>query len=278
MPTREVFVNKYLEEIKKYPVFDRDQELGLAARIQNGDELALKHLVEANLRFVVLISKKYTKSGMPLSDLINEGTIGMIEAARRFKPDKGVKFISYAVWWIRQSIIHAIANVARIVRLPPKQVQALHSILKTNQNLMQKFGREPTVLELSSELRIPVEDVEHLLLINRTLLPIDFSTSENPEYEDNLVLNIPDQSNLLADDQIIDDACVDDVGELLKSLNEKEKEILQLHYGFRGTSMSLREIGKKYDLSCERIRQIERRALSKLRKLAVKSKLQDYLS
>jgi RNA polymerase primary sigma factor len=265
----------YLEEIKRYPKLDRQAEVEIALKIQAGDEDALLRIVEANLRYVVLIAKKYTGSGIPYSELINEGAIGLIEAGKRFKPEKGVKFITYAVWWVRQAILIAIANRAAIVKLPPRSANLLYLINKRIQYLSQILGREPQISELSTDLNVPEKDIEILLRVTRVSIPVDSNQSDNDEV--NPVVTLPDQNTPLADDQVIEDDFVDDVELLLTCLDDREQEILKLHYGFNGQTLSLQQIGHKFNLTRERIRQIEQRAIRKLKRVAMHRKLHDYL-
>ncbi len=275
MSNSELHRNKHLEEINKYPTFDREQEKQIAKRIQNGDEAAILELVKANLKFVILVAKKYVKSGLPLLELVNEGTIGLIEAAKRFKHDRGVKFITYAVWWIRQAILYAISNKTRMVRLPPKQENMLHAINKITLSLTQKLGRSPTLTEIAQDLQISPEEIETLYSVSRTLVPLEIPSDENES--GNTVIDIPDENTKLAEHQVIEDEFVDDVELLLTCLDDREKEILKLHFGFDGDSLSLQEIGDKFNLTRERIRQIEQKAIAKLRRKAVQQNLQDYL-
>ncbi len=276
MDDNHAYLSRYLDKFSKYPDLSREDEAELSRKIGEGDEKALQTLVEANLRFVVLVSRKYQKSGFPISDLINEGTIGLIEAAKRFNPEKGVKFITYAVWWIRQAILYAIAHKGRIVRLPPKQANLLYTINKTTQNLMQKLGREPLTEEVATEMGVSLEDVESLLRANRSLVSLEASVSGMDGEETGI--DIPDENSIQAEDQVIEDAFVDDVELLLTCLDDREKEILEMHFGFKGESKSLQEIGEKFNLTRERIRQIEHRAIKKLKRLAVKRNLHDYLN
>lgn len=268
-------MKKYLQEINKCPVFDREKEQELARKIQAGDEDAIQILVKANLRFVVLVARKYVGAGLTLSDLINEGTIGLIEAAKRFNPDRGVKFITYAVWWIRQAILYAIANKSGIVRLPPKQANMLHMINKKTRELTQTLRRQPTPGEIAEALEIPEMEIETLLRVSRTSVSVGPSMDSDDDEIRNL--DIRDERAEIAEQQAIQDAFVDDVDILLACLGDREKEILELHYGFKGDSFTLQQIGNKFGLTRERIRQIEKRAINKLRKMAVKKNLQEYL-
>jgi RNA polymerase primary sigma factor len=269
-------LRNYLRQIRKYPEISRERELELAERIQtNDDEDAVRELVEANLRYVTLIARKYIKSGIPLSDLISEGNIGLMAAARRFEPDRGVKFITYAVWWIRQAILFAISSKSRMIRLPPKQEYLLQNIRKTRIRLLQELGREPTFQEIASELDTPVSEIENLIQLGLNSVSLDPVMGDNDDRE--MGMDIPDKRPIM-DDLVIKDEFVDDVELLLTCLPEREKEILKMHFGFDGDTYTLQQIGDRFNLTRERIRQIERRAIEKLRQKAITRNLKDYLS
>jgi len=269
------YIQYYMKKIKEYPELSREKEIELAKRIQEtGDEDAVKQLVEANLRFVVMTARKYVKSGLPIDDLINEGSIGLMAAARRFQPDRGVKFITYAVWWIRQAIIYAIANKSRMVRLPPKQANLLHKINLTTSKLMQQLGRHPTIEEIASDLEIDSHNVDNLVQLSWQSISLE-TTGEDQDDRDT-GMDIPDTRNV-AEAQAIHDEFVDDVKELMASLSEREKEILRMHFGFGGDTYTLQQIGEKFNLTRERIRQIESRTIEKLRRKAIQLNMKDYL-
>lgn len=268
-------LNRYISEIYEYPKYERDKEMELAAQIAKGDSKALQDLVKANLRYVVVIAKKYLGSGFSLSDLINEGTIGLIEAGKRFKPEKGVKFITYAVWWIRQAILYAIASKSSLIKLPPKQANLLHMVNRRIQSMTQKLGREPDVSELAEELNISADDIIAVTHSAKMLLSVDSPADETDEADH--YVSLADDRSKMADDLVIEDSFVDDVDLLLACLDDREKEILKLHYGFNGTPSTLQEIGDRFGLTRERIRQIEQKAIKKLKRLAIRRNLQDYL-
>ncbi len=268
-------LGKYLSEIKKFPKLLREDETELAYRIKAGDSDALQRLVESNLQFVVLISRKYISSGLPLPDLINEGTIGLIEAAKRFDPERGVKFITYAVWWIRQSILYAIAEKSGIIRLPPKQVALVYLIKKKIQTLTQKLGRAPMLDEVADEINLPVSEIESLLTITQSVLSLDPSPED--EDENGYAISVVDQNAIPVDDKVMEDSFVNEVELLLTCLDDREKEIMKLHYGLDGTMLTLQQIGDRFGLTRERIRQIEQRAIKKLKRLALKNNLRDFL-
>ncbi|MBN1297929.1 RNA polymerase sigma factor RpoD/SigA [bacterium] len=269
------YLQLYLKRFKEYPELTRDEEMVLAERIQaTDDEDAVLRLVEANLRYVALIAKKYVKSGLPVEDLINEGTIGLMAAARRFEPDRGVKFITYAVWWIRQAILYAIASKSRMVRLPPKQENLLHNINKSSSKLMQIYGRQPTLDEIARDLHVDPQDVEKLVQLGWNSISLE-SDGEDQDDRDT-GMDIPD-NRIAAEDQIIQDEFVDDVDLLLTCLSDREKDILRMHFGFDGDPLTLQQIGRRFNLTRERIRQIEQRAIEKLRRKALKRNLKEYL-
>ncbi len=269
-------LRSYLKQIRKYPELTRERELELAERIQKfGDESAVSEIVEANLRYVTLIARKYVKSGIPLQDLISEGNIGLIAAARRFEPDRGVKFITYAVWWIRQAILFAISTKSRMIRLPPKQESMLHNINKTRSRLMQELGKEPTLQDIANQLEIQVSEVETLIQLGWNSVSLE-PTDDDKDSRDTGI-DIADD-RIVVDDKVIKDEFVDDVELLLTCLPEREKEILRLHFGFEGEPYTLQQIGDRFNLTRERIRQIERRAIEKLRQKAINRNLKDYLS
>lgn len=276
MKSDDAFQNsRYLVEFKKFPRLSREDEAHLAQKIHAGDSDALQRLVESNLQFVVLVSRKYISSGLPLSDLVNEGTIGLIEAAKRFNPERGVKFITYAVWWIRQAILYAIAEKSGIIRLPPKQVSLVYLINKKIQILTQKLSRTPSLEEVSSEVNLPISEIESLLTITQSVLSLEPASDD--EDENGYTISVADQNAIPVDDRVIEDNFADEVDLLLACLDEREKAIMKLHYGLDGTSLTLQQIGDRFCLTRERIRQIEQRAIKKLKRLALKRNLHDFL-
>ncbi len=262
----------YLEEITKYAPLTREEELELGRRIQQKDEEALQKLIKANLRFVVSIAKKYTGSGLTLEELINEGAIGLIEAAKKFDPDKGVKFITYAVWWIRQSILYAISTKTRVVKIPSNQIQHLNTLNKIINKKTQQLARKPTLDELAKESGLGVDVIEDLQRAARKSISIEpFPDDENP-------IELIDNQSMKAEEQAIEDSYANEVELLLECLDEREKEVLTLHYGLKGPQLTLQQIGNRFGLTRERIRKIEMKALSKLKRVAARRKLQDYFS
>jgi RNA polymerase primary sigma factor len=257
-------LDQYLKEISAYKLLTREDEVELAQRIRNGDEEALDRLVRSNLRFVVSVAKKYQNQGVALSDLINEGNLGLIRAAHKFDETKGIKFISYAVWWIRQAILQALAEQSRIVRVPLNRAGALHRIGKRSAMLLQELGREPTVEELADELDISEDEVRRTLSLSQTHLSLDAPLTPG---EDNRLLDyLPDQFAPGPDDETYDRALLDTVEEALGTLKEREAKILRLYFGLDGQEpMTLEEIGSLLGITRERVRQIKEKALLRLR-------------
>ncbi len=269
-------LNWYLQEISKIPQLKGNQERELGEAIQAGDQQALKKLVESNLRFVVSICKKYRGLGLSFLDLMNEGNIGLIEAAKRYDPDKNVKFITYAVWWIRQAIIHALAKQSGAFRLPQKQANLIYQLRKKYNVLTQKLEREPTHSELAEALDITVSEVEGLLQISGG--NVSLSDSNDDENDFALLDKLVQDTELSADDQLLQEAFENQVQELLAGLDEKEANILTLRFGLKDNEpKTLKEIGEMMNLSRERIRQIENVALRKLRKQNAIQDLRSYL-
>jgi RNA polymerase primary sigma factor len=257
-------LDQYLKEISAYPLLKREEEVDLAQRIRKGEEEALDKLVRSNLRFVVSVAKKYQNQGVSLSDLINEGNIGLIRAARKFDETKGIKFISYAVWWIRQAILQALAEQSRIVRVPLNRAGALHRIGKRSAMLLQELGREPTVEELADELDLSEDEVRRTLSLSQSHLSLDAPLT--PGEDNRLIDYLPDQFAPGPDDETYDRALMDTVEEALGTLKEREAKILRLYFGLDGQEpMTLEEIGSLLGITRERVRQIKEKALLRLR-------------
>ncbi len=267
----------YLKEIGRIPMLSRDEESDLAARIQNGDFDALQRLVEANLRFVVSIAKRYNSQRMGLLDIINEGNVGLMEAAKRFDPNRNVKFISYAVWWIRQAIVQALADQGHIVRLPLKQAGLIYRINEKFNQLTFEYDREPTMDELATALRLRREDLERILMATRQSIPIEnpsetYDPSRRP-------LTLKDNNLVDAEQELLKAARSKAVQELMNHLDSRAREILKLRFGFGGQEpLSLEKIGRKIGLTRERIRQIEKKAKKDLQRLAGQRRLKDFLN
>jgi RNA polymerase primary sigma factor len=258
-------LDQYLKEISAYPLLKREEEVTLAQCIRKGDEESLDKLVRSNLRFVVSVAKKYQNQGVALGDLINEGNLGLIRAAHKFDETKGIKFISYAVWWIRQAILQALAEQSRIVRVPLNRAGALHRIGKRSSTLLQELGREPTVEEIAEELQLSHEEVQRTLAISQTHLSLDAPLTPG---EDNRLLDyLADQVSAGPDDETYDRALHSTIQEALGTLKEREAKVLRLYYGLEEgkDAMTLEEIGVLLGITRERVRQIKEKALVRLR-------------
>jgi len=257
-------LDQYLKEISAYKLLSREDEVALASEIRKGNEEALDKLVRSNLRFVVSVAKKYQNQGVALGDLINEGNLGLIRAAHKFDETKGIKFISYAVWWIRQAILQALAEQSRIVRVPLNRAGALHRIGKRSSSLLQELGREPTVEEIADELQLSHEEVERTLAISQSHLSLDAPLTPG---EDNRLLDyLPDQLSSGPDDETYERALSGTIDEALGTLKEREAKVLRLYFGLEGKDpMTLEEIGSELGITRERVRQIKEKALVRLR-------------
>jgi len=269
-------LDQYLRDISVYPLITREQEVELAKRIRKTDQEALDTLVRSNLRFVVSVAKKYQNQGVSLSDLINEGNLGLIRAAHKFDETKGIKFISYAVWWIRQSILQALAEQSRIVRVPLNRAGTLHRIGKRASSLLQELGREPTHEEIAEGMDITEEEVAKTMSISQTHLSLDAPMTPG---EDNKLLDyLPDTLNPTPDEQTLEKALTDAVQESLSQLKEREAKILRLYFGLGDSEpMTLEEIGAVLGITRERVRQIKEKALSRLRHASRKRALESFL-
>ena len=257
-------LNQYLREISRYPLLDREEEKRLAREIRRGREEALDKLVRSNLRFVVTVSKKYQNQGVPLSDLINEGNMGLIRAARKFDETKGIKFISYAVWWIRQAILQALAEQGRIVRVPLNRAGTIYRIGKQKAKLVQELGREPTVAEVAEGMDLSHEEVEQTLAISRVHLSLDAPVA--PGEENRLLDYLPDRVSPGPDEEMIEKALTEALEAALSTLRPREATILRQYFGLGDTDpMSLEQIGTGLGVTRERVRQIKEQALKRLR-------------
>jgi RNA polymerase primary sigma factor len=269
-------LDKYLQEIGKVELLAPEEEIDLARRIKKGDQKALEKLTKANLRFVVSVAKQYQNQGLSLGDLINEGNLGLIKAGKRFDETRGFKFISYAVWWIRQSILQALAEQSRIVRLPLNRVGALNKIGKAFSTLEQEFEREPSASELAEELDMSPFEVADTLKISGRHLSMDAPFQQG---EDNRLLDvIQDERTPMPDSDLMKESLSKEVDRALSTLTEREAEVIRLYFGLgREHSLTLEEIGEKFQLTRERVRQIKEKAIRRLRHASRSKALRAYL-
>ncbi|MEK6572529.1 MAG: sigma-70 family RNA polymerase sigma factor [Bacteroidota bacterium] len=269
-------LDKYLQEIGKVELLTPDEEVDLARKIRKGDQKSLEKLTKANLRFVVSVAKQYQNQGLSLGDLINEGNLGLIKAAKRFDETRGFKFISYAVWWIRQSILQALAEQSRIVRLPLNRVGALNKIGKAFSTLEQEFEREPSASELAEELDMSLFEVADTLKISGRHLSMDAPFAQG---EDNRLLDvIQDERTPLPDNELMRESLSREVERALSTLSDREAEVIRLYFGLgREHSLTLEEIGERFSLTRERVRQIKEKAIRRLRHASRSKALRSYL-
>jgi RNA polymerase primary sigma factor len=261
---RDSSISWYLEQINKIPLLSREEENRLAKAAKAGDEQAKESLIKANLRFVVTIAKKYQTSGISLLDLINEGNMGLIKAAEKFDPDRGYHFISYAIWWIRQAIILAISQKTSLIRLPVNRTVDIQKIEKVHRKLENQLGREPTAAEISAELDMDDEEVNYLRSISQEYVSLDSSLGDSEEMS--VLSTMEDFGTESPDKKVLDESLKDALNSVLETLTESERDILKMRFGLNGKKpMSLQQIGDKFNLSKERIRQIEKKAIRRLR-------------
>jgi RNA polymerase primary sigma factor len=269
-------LDKYFNEIGKVTLLTPEQEVELAIKIKEGDAEALEKLTKANLRFVVSVAKQYQNQGLSLGDLINEGNLGLIKAARRFDETRGFKFISYAVWWIRQSIMQALAEQSRIVRLPLNRVGALNKIGKAYSTLEQEYEREPSPEELADELHMDVDDVSEAMTLSAKHLSMDAPFASN---EENRLLDVLENEDLPSPDTtLMSESLKEEVDRALSKLAEREAEVIRLYFGFETDEpLTLEEIGERFNLTRERVRQIKEKAIRRLRNTTRSKELKKYL-
>lgn len=268
-------LDKYLQEIGKEDLITVEEEVELAQRIRKGDQKALEKLMRANLRFVVSVAKQYQNQGLSLPDLINEGNLGLIKAAGKFDETRGFKFISYAVWWIRQSILQALAEQSRIVRLPLNQVGSLNKINKAFSRFEQENERRPSPEELADSLDLPAEKVADTLRVSGRHISVDAPFVEG---EDNSLLDVlVNDDSPIADRTLINESLSTEVERALSTLTERERDIIKLFFGINTQEMTLEEIGEKFGLTRERVRQIKEKAIRRLRHSSRSKLLKTYL-
>ena len=269
-------VRMYLKEIGKVPLLTSEEEVELAKRMSEGDEEAKKRLAEANLRLVVSIAKRYVGRGMLFLDLIQEGNLGLIKAVEKFDYQKGFKFSTYATWWIRQAITRAIADQARTIRIPVHMVETINKLVRVSRQLLQELGREPSPEEIAEELKMPVERVREILKISQE--PVSLETPIGEEEDSHLGDFIQDDNVPVPAEAAAQTLLKEQLNEVLDSLTEREQKVLRLRFGMNdGRARTLEEVGKEFDVTRERIRQIEAKALRKLRHPSRSRKLRDYL-
>ena len=267
-------LEKYLQEIGKEEMLTAEEEVELAQRIRNGDQKALERLTRANLRFVVSVAKQYQNQGITLSDLINEGNLGLLKAAERFDETRGFKFISYAVWWIRQSILQAISEQSRIVRLPLNQVGSVNKINREINKFEQANERRPSVDEIADNIDLPQEKIDEAMNISGRHVSVDAPFTSD---EDSSLLDVLTNDNHSTDMALVEESLKSEIQEALGVLNERERNIIEASYGINQTELTLEEIGEKYGLSRERVRQIKEKAIRKLRTSTKNKILKTYL-
>ena len=265
----------YLKEIGKIPLLTREEELDIAKRVYEGDEVAKQILVESNLRLVVSIARKYIRKGMPILDLIQEGTLGLIKAVEKFDYTKGFKFSTYATWWIRQSITRAIADQARTIRVPVHMVEKINKISSVSLELSNELGREPKPEEISKELNMPVQKVVQVMNISQRPQSIDSTIGQEDDTE--LEQLIADKNTISPEEAVTTSMLKEEIESVLETLSDREKGILELRYGLTdGEKRTLEEVGKVFNVTRERARQIEKKALRKLAHPSRANKLIDY--
>lgn len=267
----------YLREIGETPLINAGEEVELAKRIKQGDQRALEKLTKANLRFVVSVAKQYQNQGLSLADLINEGNIGLIKAAKRFDETRGFKFISYAVWWIRQAVLQSLAEQSRIVRLPLNRVGTLHKIGKVSSSLQQEFGREPSATEIAKELSLTEGEVSDTLKISNSHLSLDapFSVSE----DNSLIDILEDEEQPSPDESLLSDSLRVEIEKALDTLSPREALVINLYFGLNHEKpLTLEEIGARFSLTRERVRQIKEKAIRRLRHASRSKALRAYLN
>ncbi len=269
-------LDKYLQDIGRVDLLTVEEEVELAQRIKKGDQEALEKLTEANLRFVVSVAKQYQHQGLSLPDLINEGNLGLMKAAKKFDETRGFKFISYAVWWIRQSILQALAEQSRIVRLPLNQVGAVNKIYRFFAEFQQEYSREPTIKEISEALDISVKKIDQIMKAAGKHMSMDAPLTSDSD--SNSLVDIMENDGIdPSDNMLIKESLLKEIERALSTLPEREAIIIKHFFGVNGEEMSLREIGEELGLTRERVRQLKERALRKLRKSSRSKHLKTFL-
>lgn len=271
-------LDKYLQEIGKVELITAEEEVELARRIKKGDQVALEKLTKANLRFVVSVSKQYQNQGLTLPDLINEGNLGLIKAAQRFDETRGFKFISYAVWWIRQSILQALAEQSRIVRLPLNKIGSINKVNKAFSELEQKFERAPTPAELAEILDMSIEEVKQSLRNAGRHVSMDAPLKDGDDSSSNMYDVLSSSESPSPEQELMHDSLRKEIDRALSTLTAREADVIRLYFGLSGQHpMTLEEIGEKFDLTRERVRQIKEKAIRRLKHTSRSKILKSYL-
>ena len=272
-------VRLYLREIGKIPLLSAEEEMDLARRIVEGDKKAKDKMAESNMRLVVSIAKRYSGRGLDFLDLIQEGNTGLLRAVEKFDPDKGFKFSTYATWWIRQAITRAIADQARTIRIPVHMVETINKLLRTQRRMTQELNREPTIEELSKELDMEPEKIEYVIKIKQDISSLDAGVGRDGEDDDSVLQDfIVDEDTVSPEDSASNQLLKEQVQEILSSLSDREQKIVRMRFGLdNGKNHTLEEVGQEFAVTRERIRQIEAKALAKLRKHKDAKKLYEYL-
>ena len=272
-------VRLYLREIGKIPLLTQEEEKALAKKAAKGNKKAKDKMVEANMRLVVSIAKRYSGRGLDLLDLIQEGNTGLLRAVEKFDPDKGFKFSTYATWWIRQAITRAIADQARTIRIPVHMVETINKVLRVTRKLTQDLNREPTTEEIAKEMDMDPEKVEYVLKIKQDIASLDQSVGRDGDDEDSVLGDfVEDEERISPEDSAANQILKEQLAEIISTLSEREQKIIKLRFGIGGgRSHTLEEVGAEFSVTRERIRQIEAKALSKLRKHKDTKKLHEYL-
>ena len=273
-------VRLYLREIGKIPLLTGDEELELAQKVKEGDKRAKDKMAEANMRLVVSIAKRYSGRGLDFLDLIQEGNTGLLRAVEKFDPDKGFKFSTYATWWIRQAITRAIADQARVIRIPVHMVETINKLLRTPRRMTQELNREPTMDELAKELDMEPSKIEYVMKIKQDIHSLDAGVGRDGEEEDSVLGDfIEDEDSTTPEESASNQLLKEQVQAILSSLSDREQKIVKMRFGLdNGKSHTLEEVGQEFAVTRERIRQIEAKALAKLRKHKDAKKLHEYLN
>ena len=272
-------VRLYLREIGKIPLLSAEEEMELAHRVVQGDKKAKDKMAEANMRLVVSIAKRYSGRGLDFLDLIQEGNTGLLRAVEKFDPDKGFKFSTYATWWIRQAITRAIADQARVIRIPVHMVETINKLLRTQRRMTQELNREPTIEELSKELDMEPDKIEYVMKIKQDIHSLDAGVGRDGDEEDSVLGDfIEDEDTATPEESASSQLLKEQVQGILSSLSDREQKIIKMRFGLEnGKSHTLEEVGQEFAVTRERIRQIEAKALAKLRKHKDAKKLYEYL-